>query len=130
LQVGLEDRLQHDQGRRLHDAVLDRRDTKRPLFSVRLRDIHTTHRLRLVRLLPEFFRQFFHPLHFAIDLDIVECLSVHARRAIVGEAAPVRGPEHVLAIDLVIERVEAEFGVSLRFGMQRRLQLLNRFENY
>jgi site-specific DNA recombinase len=126
LQVGLEDRFQHDQERRLHDAVLDRWNAQRPLLAVRFGNVHTTHRLRLVRLGPEFFRQFFQPLRLAVLLDVRKRLVVYARLAAIVATSAESHPEHIFAVHLVVQRVEAELGFSLRFGMQRCLQLLNR----
>ena len=58
-----------------------------------------------------------------------ERLAVNACRPLIQETAPVGDPQNVLAIDLVVQRVEAKFGRSLRFGVQRILQLSNRFRS-
>jgi hypothetical protein len=125
LQVRLEDGVQHHHQRGLRDPVTDCRDTQRPLLAVRLGDVHSPNCLCLVRLLPEGFRQFPEPPFLAVRLDVVERLAVHAGSALVGTAAGVGMCEHVLAMNLVVQQVEAIAGFALRFGMQRRLQLLD-----
>ena len=62
LQVRLEDRLQDQHHGHLHHAVSNRSDPQRPLFAIRFGDVNATHGLRLVRLLPQVFRQFVQPL--------------------------------------------------------------------
>ena len=129
LQVGLEDPFEHRQHRRLHHAISDRADAQRTLLAVRLGDIHPPHGLRTITLLPEFCHQFVQPLPLAVLLDVLERLAVDARFAVVGTTAEVGIDQHVAAEHFVVQRVEAELGVSLRFGMQRLLQLLNRCES-
>src|SRR5206468_3905700 len=59
--------------------------------------------------------------------DVREVLSVHARRALVGAALGPGMSKDVLAADLVVQRIEAITGFSLRFRVQRHLQFLNTF---
>ena len=47
-EVGLKDRLEHQQNRRLNDPVFDRRNSQRSHPAVRLGDVHTLDRLRPV----------------------------------------------------------------------------------
>ena len=84
LQVGLEDRLQDQHRRHLHHAVLDARNAQRPLLAIRFRDVHAPDRLRLIRSLPEFFRQFVQPPVPPDASMSVERLAVDPRRAAVG----------------------------------------------
>jgi hypothetical protein len=121
LQVGLEDRLQDRQYRRLRDTILDRRYAQRPKFAIRLRDVHPPDGLRTIRLLTKFFRQFTQPLHLPILLDVLERLAVHAWGTVVDTTALVGVPQHIHPVHLVIERIEAVRGCTLRFGMQRLL---------
>src|SRR5262245_62158431 len=72
-----------------------------------------------------FVRQFAQPLLHAVALDVLERLAVDARRAAVEEAAPVGDPQHIVAVHLVVQRVEAVRGRALRFGMPRRVPRLN-----
>src|SRR5580693_7808639 len=62
LQIGLEDRLQDQQGRRLYDTIFDRWNTQRSLLAVRFGDPYPPDGLRTIRLLFEFLRQFTQPL--------------------------------------------------------------------
>ena len=78
-----------------------------------------------VRLLPERKRQFAKPPLDAVRLDIREVLAVHSRCALVGAALGPGMGQDVLAADLVVQRVEAEARLCLRFRVQRHLQLLN-----
>ena len=57
--------------------------------------------------------------------NVLEVLTVYARRALVGAALDVGVRQNVLAADLVVERIEAIAGFCLRFRVQRRLQFLN-----
>ena len=69
----------------------------------------------MVLLVPERKRQFAEPPLHAIHLDIREVLTVHARCALVGAALGPGMGQDVLAADLVVQRVEAVAGFSLRF---------------
>jgi site-specific DNA recombinase len=57
-EVRLEDRLEHQQHRRLHDPVFDRGDAERSLRPIGFRDPYPPHGLRTIRSFPQFFRQF------------------------------------------------------------------------
>jgi len=105
----------------LHDAILDRRYAQRALLAVGFRNVHATHRLRLVRLLLEFFRQFLQPLRHSVCFDGRKRLPIDARRSLIHQTALPGSPQYVLAIHLVVQGVEAVLGFSLRFGMQRHL---------
>ena len=70
-------------------------------------------------------RQFAQPSLDPIRLDVLEDLTIHARRALVGAAQGIGVRQNVLAADLVVEGVEAVAGFCLRFRVQRRLQFLN-----
>src|SRR6516162_2098202 len=125
LQVGLEDRLQDHQHRRLYDTVLDRWNPQRSLLAVRLGNIHPPHGLRTVALLFEFFREYTQPSTDARRLDLCEGFAVHARFAAVGTTAFVGVAQHIPTIDLVVQRVEPIVRRLLRFGLQRRLEFPN-----
>jgi hypothetical protein len=125
LQISLEDRLQDHQGSRLHDPVFDRGDAERSLRPIGFRDPYPPHGLRTIRSLPQFFRQFVQPPPPAILLDVRERLVVDPTGAPVLPAAVVGPSQHVGAVHLVVEQVEAIARRSLRFGMQRLAQLPN-----
>ena len=98
---------------------------QRPEFAVGLRYVHASDRVRSVSLLPERKRQFAKPSLHPVRLDVLEVLTIHARRALVGAAQGIGVRQNVLAADLVVEGVEAVAGFCLRFRVQRRLQFLN-----
>ena len=108
LQVGLEDRFQHQHRRHLHHAIPDRRDPQRPLLAVRLGDLHPPDRLRTIRL-RSCSSSASSPSHRStpVRLDVLERLAVHPGRSAVGSAAVRRRSQHVLAVHLVVQRVEA-----------------------
>jgi hypothetical protein len=123
--VGFEDRLQR-QHRCCHaDPIAQGRDAQRPEFAVGLRYEHSSDGVRSVRLFLERKRQFTKPPLHAVRLDIREVLAVHARCALVGAALGPCMSQNIVAADLVVQRVEAEARLCLRFRVQRHLQLLN-----
>jgi len=126
-QVGLENGFQDQHRRRLNHAIRDGRDPQRPFAAIGLRDHHPTYRLWAVRLIPETFRQSAQPRLHALRFDLLERHTVHARDAAVGSAAVVGMVQHVHSIDLVVQGVEPKAWRLLRFGVQRRLQFLNRW---
>ena len=79
LQVGLEDRLQHQHRRRLHHPVTYRRDSQGPLPSVRLLQPHPAHRGGSIALVPELLHQLPKPRLPAPRLNRLERLAVHPR---------------------------------------------------
>ena len=100
-----------------------------PLLPVRFGNVDPPHRLRTVRLPFQGLRQFTQPPLDAERLDVREILAVHARCPAVAASQPVSKIQNVAAIHLVVQRVEAIVGRSLRFGMQRVLKLLNTFRS-
>ena len=117
LQVGLEDRLQDHQCRRLHNPVFDRRDAQGSLRPIGFRDPDPPDGLRLIRPLAEFFRQFTQPPLPAVPLDVVERLAIDPGCAAVHPAALVGPRQHVRTVELVVQQVKAIAGRCLRFGM-------------
>jgi hypothetical protein len=81
----------------------------------------------LIGSLLQLLRQFVQPSHLAVRLDVLERLAVDSCRSAIGFAAFVGESQNVLAVHLVIQRIEAKVGRFLRFIVQRRLQLLNTF---
>jgi len=81
--------------------------------------------VRSVLLVPERKRQFAEPPPHAVRFDIREVLAVHTRCALVGAALGPGVRQDVLAADLVVQRVQAIAGFSLRFRVQRHLPFLN-----
>jgi hypothetical protein len=104
-----------------------RSNPQRSLFAIRFGDENATHGLRLVRLPSQVIRQFVQPLRDAVRLDVRERLAIDPRRATVGAAAVEGEVQDVATVHLVVKRVEAIAGRSLRFGMQRLLEFPNLF---
>ena len=50
-----------------------------------------------------------------VRLDIRELLSIHARRAPIGAALGIGSVKNILAVELVVQGIEAIAGLSLRF---------------
>ena len=108
LQVGLEDRSEHQHCSHLRHAVPDRRDAQRSLFAVGLGYPYPTDRLRSIRLVLKCLRQFAQPSFRAIRLDVRERFPVHARRATIGFAYGVGVRQDVRPVQLVVQTVEAK----------------------
>src|SRR4051794_9704147 len=100
-------------------------DPQRTLVAIAFRDENTAHGARSIRSHPQFGRQFVQPPLAAIRLDVPESLAVDTRRTVVGTAAQVGELQDVSSVHLVVQPVEPITGRFLRFGMQRRLELLN-----
>jgi hypothetical protein len=73
----------------------------------------------------QLLRQFVQPTLYTVRLDVLERLIVHSCCSAIGFAARVGECQNVLAVHLVVQGMEANAGRSLRFVVQRRLQLLN-----
>ena len=121
VEIGLEHRLQHQLGGRLHNPITNGRDAERPLASTGLRDHHATHRPRPVGLLPKLPSQSRQPLLHTRRLDRLERHTIDPGRALVGFRQGIRMGEDVSPIDLVVEQVEAE--ARLRLGLRIKLAL-------
>ena len=72
LEVGLEDRLQHELGGGLDDAIPDGRNAERSLASIRFRDHHPPHRIGPVRLRDQVLAQARQPCLQALLLDLAK----------------------------------------------------------
>ena len=94
-------------------------------FAIGLRYVHSSDRVRSIRLLPERKRQFAKPPLHSVRLDVRKVLTVHARCAHVGAALSLGMGQDVFPADLVVQGVEAVAGFCLRFRVQRRPQFLN-----
>jgi hypothetical protein len=84
--VSFEDRLQDQQGRHLHHSVPHRRDSQRPQFPIRLRDVDTPYGCRRIGLLPQGFLNLIEESGDAGArlFDLLNRQSVHSGRALVG----------------------------------------------
>nr|WP_277350241.1 hypothetical protein [Nonomuraea sp. FMUSA5-5] len=121
--VGLEDRLEHDLQRSLHDTVTNCRDRQRPhLAAARLRDEHPPRRQRPIAPLPHLFSQLTEQPVNAVLLDLGQGGLVDVRRAIVPAHHNPRTLQHVPAEDLVEQRMEPTPGIGLGRPVERMLQ--------
>ena len=100
-------------------------DSQRSLLAIAFRDVNSAHRTRLIRSHPQFGRQFVQPTVAAVRLDVLEGLSIHSRRTVVGTTKQVGELQDVSSVHLVVQPIEPITGRFLRFGMQRRLEFLN-----
>ena len=123
LQVGLEDWFQYQNRRHLYHSIPDGGNSQRSLFPVGLRNIHPANRRGTITLAPQFLRQFLKPSAHSIGLDLLEADSIDSGYPAVGTASPPRLGQNIGPTELVIERVKPITRISLRFGMQRFLQL-------
>jgi hypothetical protein len=105
--VGLKDRFQHQHRCRHADSIAQGRDAQWPEFAIGLRYVHSSDRVRSIRLLPERKRQFAKPPLHPVRLDIREVLAIHARCALVGAALGIGMGQNVLTADLVVQGIEA-----------------------
>jgi hypothetical protein len=121
LQVGLEDGIENQHCRHHDHAVADSGNSQRALLSPRLRYVNPPHREWSILLTFQFLRQFVQPSLRAIRFDVLERLTVHARRTAVGFATCVGKGQYVLPIHFVVQRIKTKVRRFLRFVVQRRL---------
>src|SRR5450631_1298039 len=123
LEVGLEDRLQHDLGGALDGPVTDGRNAERtPASAIALRDHHPPHRIGPIRLRDQFLAQARQPCFQTLLLDLREGHSVHTRSPRIGAGQPVGMTQNVLAANLVVEHIEAEGRLRLRLAIELPLK--------
>ena len=122
LEIGLEDRFDHELDGALHHPVPDRRDAERSFAAAGLWDHRPPHRLRSVRLGAKVVPDPGQPPLQPHRLDLLEALSIHPRRALVGPRQSVGMEQDVFAIDLVVEQVEAEVRFRLRLEIELPLE--------
>ena len=123
LQVGLEDRLQHDLGGGLHHPVANGWNAERTLaIATGFGDHHTPHRIGPVRLRNQFLAQARQPSFQAFLLDLRKGYPVHACCARIGAGKPVSVQQNVLPADFVVEHIEAKSGFRLRFAIELSLK--------
>src|SRR5215469_7447678 len=87
--IGLKDRFQHQHRCRHADPITQGRDAQWPEFAISLRYVHSSDRVRSIRLLPERKRQFAKPPLYPIRLNVREVLTVHTRCALIGAALSI-----------------------------------------
>ena len=113
--IGFKDRFQNQRCRRHADPIPHARDAQRPEFAVGLRYIHSSDWLWPISLLPEGKRQFRQPSLDPIHLDVRKILTVDTRRTLIRAALGIGMRQNVVAVDLVVQGIEAIAGFRLRF---------------
>src|SRR5271169_143421 len=122
VEIRLEDRFQHELGGGLNHPIPYSRDAQRTFAAPWLRDHHPSHRRGPIRLQGEFLTQARQPCVQALRLDLCERHPVHPGRTRIGAGKPVGVAEDVLAVDLVVEQVEAERRLRLRLTIKLPLK--------
>src|SRR6201989_2384846 len=84
--IGFKDRFQHQHRCRHADPITQGRDAQWPEFAIGLRYVHSSNRVRSIRLLPERKRQFAKPPLLPIRFNVREVLPIYPRCALVGAA--------------------------------------------
>jgi hypothetical protein len=126
-EVGLEDRLEDDLGRRHDHTVSHRRDAERPGRPrlVRLGDVDPAQRSRAVRLVPQLLAEPVEERPHSHDATVGDRRDTHAVDAgsalVLGHLGPCP-PQDVAAGDLVVEGVEAPVGLLLGAAIQHALK--------
>src|SRR3984885_14931175 len=121
--VGLEDRLNDDLHRRLHDTITDRWDRERAkLLAPGLWDEHPARGQRTPAPVLQVRGQLIKELGDTMLLDIGDGLLVDAGRATIGAHQLPRPLQDVAAVDLVVERVEPASGIGFGRPVERSLQ--------
>jgi hypothetical protein len=92
-----------------------RRDTQRSEFAVGFGDKHSSDGVWSVGLLLERKRHFAEPSLHPVRLDVREVLTVYARCALVGATLGKGVGQDVVAVNLVVQGVEAIADFRLRF---------------
>ncbi len=92
------------------------------VLAARLRDEHPPRRQRPPPPLPQIRGQLVEQPGHPVLLDIGQGGRVDARRAVVAAHLSPRPPQHVPAVDLVVQRVESTPGIGLGRPVQRMLQ--------
>src|SRR5208337_1000949 len=123
LEVRFEDRLQHNLGGGLDHPIPDRRDAERTFAAARLGDRRPPHRIGPIRLRNEFLAQARQPYFHARRVNLLEGHPVNARRSRIVAGQRIGVSKNVLAADLVVEQIEAESGLRLRFAIELSLQV-------
>jgi len=118
-EVRLEDRLQHQQHRCLHDPILDGRDAKRSLPAVRLGYVDALYRLRPIAAGAKLIVQLLQECRRAGTInDVLARLAIHAGSALVLQHQPPGSGQHVVPIHPVVQGVKPESRLSLGLAAQ------------
>jgi hypothetical protein len=121
--ISLEDRLEHDLQRGLHDAVADSGNRQRPLLRrARLGYQHPPGRQRTIPPVPQLAGQLAEQPGNPVLLDVGQGDLVDARSAVITAHHDPRAPKDITADDLVHQRMEPPPGIGLGRPVKRMLQ--------
>ena len=112
-EVRLEDRLQHQRRRHLHNPISHRRDAKWPPAAIGLRDVTPQNRLRTIPACAQHRAELVQHPPDPVLLDLGQGLTIHPGRAAVASDAPPRLLEDVTPPDPVHQGVETPLRGSL-----------------
>src|ERR1700738_467802 len=122
LEVRLEDRFQHALGGGFSSPIPEGRNAGRAPPPLRCRYRHPPHRIGPLRLRNQFLAQARQPPLQARRLDPRKGHSVPARRTRICSGQRIGVSQDVLAVNLVVEQVEAEGRLRLRLTVQLSLK--------
>ena len=122
-EVGLEDGLQHDQGRHLRDPIPDRRDAERPLAAIGLGDISPQDRLRAIGACAQRGVELIEHALYPVLLDGSERLAIDPRGATIRFHPPPCLPQDVTPVNPIQQGMEAALRRSLGRDPEATLQL-------
>ena len=122
LEVSLEDGFDHDLGGSLNHTITNGWNAERTLATIRFGDHHPPHRIRSVCLRDQFRAQARQPCFQALLLDASKRHPIHTRCTRIDADEPIGVDKDVLATDLVVEQIEAEGGLRLRFAVELSLK--------
>src|SRR6266851_5713920 len=123
LEVSLEDGFDHDLGGSLNHTITNGRNAERTLATIRFGDHHPPHRIRSICLRDQFRAQARQPCFQALLLDASKRHPIHTRRTRIDAGEPIGVDQDVLATDLVVEQIEAEGRLRLRFAVELSLKV-------
>src|SRR5215472_7003313 len=107
LQVGLENRFEHQHCGQFRDTIFYDGNSERPLSTPGLVYHYPPYRLGLIGSPFQLFRQFVQPSLHTVLLDVLELLTVHSGRSTIRTAAVVGTSQNILPVHLVIQGVES-----------------------
>src|SRR5277367_1687231 len=122
LEVSLEDGFDHDLGGSLNHTITNGWNAERTLATIRFGDHHPPHRIRSICLQDQFRAQARQPCFQTLLLDASKSHPIHTRCTRIGAGEPICVDQDVLATDLVVEQIEAEGGLRLRFAVELSLK--------
>src|ERR1700729_1004419 len=124
LEVSLEDRFDHDLGSSLSHTITNGRNAEWTLATIRFRDHHPPpHGIGAVRLRDQFRAQARQPYFQSLLFDASKRHPIHTWRTRIKASEPIGVDQDVLATDLVVEQIEAEGGLRLRFAVELSLKV-------